>query len=107
MEYILLIIACLCAVYFLLRYLFLCRSIRSADRELQEIVNQIEENQILKLSEPNRALEALLETTNSALTAIRQQRILYDRRERNSSVRLRISAMICARRLHPFWDIWN
>lgn len=69
------------AAWFAVRCLLLKRSIRRADAELREIVERLEENRIVRLSSPDADLEALLASVNSSLAAIRQQAVLYERRE--------------------------
>ncbi len=65
------------AGYFCVRYLLLKRSVRSADRELREIVEELGENRIVKISAPDRDLEKLLATVNRALGAIRSEAVRY------------------------------
>ncbi|WP_139650629.1 sensor histidine kinase [Raoultibacter phocaeensis] len=67
--------------YFCLRYFLLKRSIRRADRELREIVEDLGENRIVKLAAPDGDLERLLGTVNRALGSIRREAVLYARHE--------------------------
>lgn len=76
-----LVAALAAAGYFFLRYSLLRRSLRDADRELSEIVEDLGENRIVKLAAPDRDLEALLGTVNRALARIRSEAVRYARRE--------------------------
>ena len=69
------------AAFFAVRYLLLRRSLRQVDRELGEVIEHLEDNRIVHLPRPDAELEALLGTVNRALAGIRQQAIIYDRRE--------------------------
>lgn len=82
MTVIIIIIVSLLAVYFFGKYIALWQSVRRADRQLSEITSQIEENRIVKLAVPDRAMEQLLSTVNEALAAIRREHIHYQQRER-------------------------
>lgn len=64
------------------RLLALKRTIAQADRQLQEISGELEENRIVKLAAPERELEAFLVTVNGNLKQIRRERLEYQRRER-------------------------
>lgn len=75
--YPLLIIAVIAAVYFGMRLLFLKSAVKKANAELGEILSNIEENRIVKLSTPNRDIEKLLVTINALLEQIRQKAIEY------------------------------
>lgn len=70
------------AVYFCIRLYMIRKSIRQAARELEEITGQLEENRIIKLTSPNRELEQLLTVMNGTLERIREERISYERREK-------------------------
>lgn len=76
-----LVAALAAAGYFFLRYSLLRRSLRDADCELSEIVEDLGENRIVKLAAPDRDLEALLGTVNRALARIRSEAVRYARRE--------------------------
>ena len=58
------------------------RTIAQADRQLQEISRELEENRIVMLAAPERELEAFLVTVNENLKEIRRERLEYQRRER-------------------------
>lgn len=64
------------------RLLALKRTITQADRQLQEISRELEENRIVKLAAPEGELEAFLVTVNENLKEIRRERLEYQRRER-------------------------
>lgn len=70
-------------VCFLSAHLFLLKkSMKDAGKQLQEINRNLEENRIVKLAAPNRELEELLTDINASLYAIRQERIVYAKREK-------------------------
>ncbi|MDR3892568.1 MAG: HAMP domain-containing sensor histidine kinase [Blautia sp.] len=79
--YFVLVLLCLTSLYFFWR----CRTMRGAVRKtneaLQEISREMEENRVLKLSVPDREIEALLVTINDALRRIREQHLEYSKRE--------------------------
>lgn len=70
------------AVYFCIRLYMIRKGIRQAAWELEEITGQLEENRIIKLTSPNRELEQLLTVMNGTLERIREERISYERREK-------------------------
>lgn len=76
-----LILTVAAAGYFCARYLLLKRSVREADRDLREIVEDLGENRIVKLAAPDGDLEQLLGTVNRALGAIRSESVRYARHE--------------------------
>ena len=82
MVYILLAGASLAAVYFCLRLLLLKRAVRQAAGELREITRDLEENRVVKLAVPQKALEELLAEINRNLTEIRKVKIRYGKKER-------------------------
>ena len=82
MLYLLLLIAALAGGYFAFRYFSLCRALRKADLELQEIQKDLTQNRILRLPLPNRSLEGLLGTMNSALAELKAERINCQKREK-------------------------
>lgn len=76
------LVAALAAAAFLAaRYALLKRSLRQADRELDEIVGHLEDNRIVRLPAPDADLEALLGTVNRALAGIRAQAAACARHE--------------------------
>lgn len=74
-------VASACAVYLGARYLLLKRSLRRVNRDLGEIVENLEDNRIVKLPVPDSELEELLGTVNRALEGIRRQAVVYARHE--------------------------
>lgn len=76
-----LVLAVAAAGYFCLSAALLKRSLRKADRELAEIVENLGENRIVKLAAPDGDLEALLSTVNRALEGIRGEAVRYAQQE--------------------------
>lgn len=77
-----LLVVALCGVtVFAVRLALLKRSLRQVDSELLEIVGRLEDNRIVKLPNPDRDLEHLLETVNALLAGIRAEAISQARRE--------------------------
>ena len=70
------------AIFFAVRFFLLKRAIRGADRDLQEIRKDLQQNQILHLSTPDREVESLMKTVNQTLEDIRTERQEYEKRER-------------------------
>lgn len=81
MLYFLLLIAVAAGGYFAFRYFSLCKALRNADLELQEIQKDPTQNHILHLPLPNRSLEGLLGTINSTLAELKDERLTYQKRE--------------------------
>lgn len=79
---VMLVVFILLTAYFYARYRLLCRAIKKADKDLKSIIRNIDENQIIKQEEPNKELENLLATINDSLKAIRSERIIYEKREK-------------------------
>lgn len=79
---VMLVVFILLTAYFYARYRLLCRAIKKADKDLKSIIKNIDENQIIKQEEPNKELENLLATINDSLKAIRSERIIYEKREK-------------------------
>lgn len=79
---VILVIFILLTAYFYARCRLLCRAIKKADKDLESIIKNIDENQIIKQEEPNKELENLLATINDSLKAIRSERIIYEKREK-------------------------
>ena len=82
MLYIVIVVLAVLTAYFYARYRLLCRAIKKIDNELKSINKSLDDNQIIKLEEPNKELENLLVTINDTLKAIRSERIMYDKREK-------------------------
>lgn len=82
MEYGWIIIGMAGTLYFAVRLLILKKSLKEAEQQLKEIRGQVGENREVKLSAPDRELENLLVEINCSLKGIRQERILYARREK-------------------------
>jgi len=82
MIYILLIAAIAVAIYFCARFFSLKRTINTTNSELKKIVENIEENRIIKLAAPDEEAEKLLLTINNTLELIRQKSISYKLREK-------------------------
>lgn len=82
MIYISLIAAIVVAIYFCTRFFSLKKAINAANAALKKIVEDIEENRILKLDAPNKETEKLLITINSTLEIIRQKSIDYKLKEK-------------------------
>ena len=79
--HIVILLVSLFALWLLIRYLALKRTIRRANVQLQEISAQIEENHIVKLDAPDKDMEKLLTTINASLGAIRKAHLHYRQRE--------------------------
>lgn len=75
--YLILLIMAIAAVYFGVRLFTMKSTLKKANAELREILENIEENRIVKLSDPNRDVEKLLVTVNALLAQIRQKAIEY------------------------------
>ena len=71
---------------------------KEANREFQDILKDIQQNQILHMAMPDKELENMAQSVNQALEQIRTERQEYEKRERAFSQRLRISVMICVPR---------
>jgi signal transduction histidine kinase len=69
------------ALYFGVRYFLLKQSLRSMNERLQSIVDDLDENRIMRLPQPDRDIENLLVTVNELLSALRQKAVGYARRE--------------------------
>jgi len=72
MIYFILVVLGIIAIYFYARYLFIRKAIKEAKHELDDIISSLDENRIIKLTVPNKELEALLLSINNALYAIRK-----------------------------------
>ncbi|MCM1173395.1 MAG: HAMP domain-containing histidine kinase [Clostridium sp.] len=78
----LLTFALIIAGYFALRYFFIKHALKEINRELQDIQRDMAQNQILHLPMPERDLEQLIFTINTALDEVRRERQSYERREK-------------------------
>ena len=68
--------------YLSVRLYLLKVSMKDAGKQLREINEKLEENRIVRLSAPNKELEELLVEINNSLQGIRQERIVYAKREK-------------------------
>lgn len=77
-------LVCLLAVilYLAFRLFVLYQSMAKAQKELQEISEELFENRVLKIAVPDRKLEELLEAVNANLDSIRTERRAYQQDER-------------------------
>ena len=82
MIYIITVVLAIGVCVLSLRLFLLTKSMKDAGEQLREINKNLEENRIVRLSAPNQALEELLTDINAFLQAVRQQRIVYDKREK-------------------------
>ena len=55
---------------------------KEANREFQDILKDIQQNQILHMAMPNKELENMAQSVNQALEQIRTERQEYEKRER-------------------------
>lgn len=70
-------------VFYLSVRLYLLKvSMKDAGKQLREINEKLEENRIVRFSAPNKELEELLVEINNSLQGIRQERIVYAKREK-------------------------
>lgn len=83
MRQILIVILCMIIVA-LLWYLYLLKNgIEKITMELEEISTQLQENRVVKLPFPSKALEALLSAVNQNLNAIRKEHLQLKKREKD------------------------
>ena len=68
--------------YFALRYALIKYALKEINRELKDIQNDVEQNQILHLPMPDGDLERLIFTMNATLDEVRRERQSYERREK-------------------------
>lgn len=68
--------------YLSVRLYLLKMSMKDAGKQLHEINEKLEENRLVRLSAPNKELEKLLVEINNSLQGIRQERIVYAKREK-------------------------
>lgn len=81
MNEILLAAAAGIALYYGIRYTLLKHGIREINEELNDMVDNLKENRILKQPSPQPEMEALLTSLNQVLDQIRKERISYEKRE--------------------------
>ena len=55
---------------------------KEANREFQDILKDIQQNQILHMAMPDKELENMAQSVNQALEQIRTERQEYEKRER-------------------------
>lgn len=77
-----LLIAIFLALYFGIRFYLMKKALKSVSKELSEIQTDLAENHILHLPFPDVDMEILLNTINSSLEKIREERISYAQKER-------------------------
>lgn len=82
MVYILAAAASIAAVYFGVRYLLLRRGVKMAAKELKEITVDLEQNRIVRLTNPQKDLEILLVEINRNLAEIRKMKVIYGQKEK-------------------------
>lgn len=82
MIYIITVILAIVVCVLSARLFLFKKSMKDAGEQLREISRNLEENRIVRLSVPNRELEELLTDINASLYAIRQERIVYAKREK-------------------------
>ena len=68
----------LCHSFFFL----LKKAMKEANREFQDILKDIQQNQILHMAMPDKELENMAQSVNQALEQIRTERQEYEKRER-------------------------
>lgn len=76
------IISVAAAGYFGVRLFALKRAVRAADEELRSITKEISSNRRMKFAVPDQDLEGFLNTLNGALEELWQERVAYERKER-------------------------
>lgn len=75
-------VAIVIAVYFATRFFLLKKAMKEANREFQDILKDIQQNQILHMAMPDKELENMAQSVNQALEQIRTERQEYEKRER-------------------------
>ena len=58
------------------------KAMKEANREFQDILKDIQQNQILHMAMPDKELENMAQSVNQALEQIRTERQEYEKRER-------------------------
>ena len=82
MVYLIIAILGIAVVYLLVRLLSLKMALKGAGKQLKEINRELEENRIVKLAVPDKDAEMLLTVVNESLLAIREQKNVYAKREK-------------------------
>ena len=82
MLWVLFSVAIVIAVYFANRFFLLKKAMKEANREFQDILKDIQQNQILHMAMPDKELENMAQSVNQALEQIRTERQEYEKRER-------------------------
>ena len=78
MLWVLFSVAIVIAVYFATRFFLLKKAMKEANREFQDILKDIQQNQILHMAMPDN----MAQSVNQALEQIRTERQEYEKRER-------------------------
>lgn len=76
------------AVYSILRFYLLKNALRETTNQLQSIQKDMTKNQFLHLSLPDHDLEELMKSINSALRAMHDERIKYEKREKEFQLQI-------------------
>ena len=74
MLWVLFSVAIVIAVYFATRFFLLKKAMKEANREFQDILKDIQQNQILHMAMPDKELENMAQSVNQALEQIRTER---------------------------------
>lgn len=82
MVYLMIAVLTIATVYLLVRLLSLKKALKGAGKQLKEINRELEENRIVKLTVPDKDAEELLTVVNESLQAIREQKNVYAKREK-------------------------
>lgn len=82
MVYLMIAVLTIAVVYLLVRLLSLKKALKGAGKQLKEINRELEENRIVKLTVPDKDAEELLMVVNESLQAIREQKNVYAKREK-------------------------
>lgn len=82
MVYLMIVVLAIATVYLLVRLLSLKKALKGAGKQLKEINRELEENRIVKLTVPDKDAEELLMVINESLQAIREQKNMYAKREK-------------------------
>lgn len=82
MVYLMIVVLTIATVYLLVRLLSLKKALKGAGKQLKEINRELEENRIVKLAVPDKDAEELLMVVNESLQAIREQKNVYAKREK-------------------------
>lgn len=82
MVYLIIAVLTIATVYLLARLLSLKMALKGAGKQLKEINRELEENRIVKLTVPDKDAEELLMVVNESLQAIREQKNVYAKREK-------------------------